>query len=99
MKLTSEHLGSQNTPNTRRVEMESTAPALFLAVHLYFPSMNFAVFGNWSSDPSSVSFTSATEGRSPSLKIQDSVGFGTPVALQLMLVLLPSGTVWFLGDT
>ena len=79
--------------------MASASPTLFLAVHLYAPSMYFTVSGNRSSDSFSVSFTVAPEGRLPFSKPQLTVGFGTPLALQLMLVVLPSRTVWSLGKT
>ena len=78
--------------------MASASPTRFFAVHLYAPSMCFTVSGNWSSDSFSVSLTVAHEGR-PFLNLQLTVGFGTPLALQLMLVVLPSGTVWSLGKT
>ena len=79
--------------------MASASPTLFFAVHLYAPSMSFTVSGNWSSDSFSLSLTVASEGRTPFSKLQLTVGFGTPVALQLILVVLPSRTVWFLGKT
>ena len=80
--------------------MAVASPALLLAVHLYVPSMSFVVFCTVMTDPSSVSFTTITGGRLLFLKLQDNVGIGTPaVTLQLMLVALPSGTVWFVGDT
>ena len=79
--------------------MASASPTLFFAVHLYVPSMCFTVCGNWSSDSFSVSLTVAPEGRPPLSKLQLTVGFGTPLALQLMLVVLPLGTVWLLGQT
>ena len=51
-------------------------------------------------DPSSVLVTTVARGKRLSLKLQDNVGFGTPaVTLQLMLVDLPSGTVWLVGVT
>ena len=77
--------------------MECSSPALFVALHLYLPSMLFVVFGNWSRDPSEVFIMTAVGGSSPSSNFQDNFGSGTPVALQLMLVVFPSGTVWFLG--
>ena len=79
--------------------MASASPTRFFAVHLYAPSMCFTVSGNWSSDSFSVSLTVAPEGRPPFSKLQLTVGFGTPLALQLMLVVLPSGTAWLLGKT
>ena len=79
--------------------MASASPTLFLAVHLYAPSMYFTVSGNCRSDSFSVFLTVASEGRRPFSKLQLTVGFGTPLALQLMLVVLPSGTVWLLGKT
>ena len=79
--------------------MASASPTLFFAVHMYAPSMCFTVSGNWSSDSFSVFLTVATEGRPPFSKLQLTFGFGTPLALQLMLIVLPSGTVWLLGKT
>ena len=74
--------------------------ALFLAVHLYVPSMSFVVFCMRMTDPSSVLFTTVTRGRPLFLKLQYNVGIGTPaVTLQLMLAALRSGTVWLAGDT
>ena len=79
--------------------MPSASPTLFFAVHLYSPSMCFTVSGNWSRDSFPVSLTIFPNGRPPFLELQLTVGFGTPLALQLMLVVLPSGTVWLLGKT
>ena len=79
--------------------MASASPTLFFAVHLYVPSMCFTVSGNRSSDSFSLSLTVAPEGRPPFSKLQLTVGFGTPLALQLMLVVLPLRTVWSLGKT
>ena len=51
-------------------------------------------------DPASISVTTVTGERLLFSKLQDNVGFGAPaVTLQLMLLALPSETVWFLGDT
>ena len=85
-------------PKTRRVEVELVAFALFSTLHLYVPSISFVTFLRSRWDPSSVCFSNANEGRFPSLNFQVTVGFGKPVALQRNWVVLPSGTVWFLGD-
>ena len=91
---------TQSIPNTRRVEVAVDSFALFLAVHLYVPSMCFVVFCTRMTDPFSISVTAITGGSLLSLKLQDNAGFGTPdLTLQLMLVALPSGTIRFLGDT
>ena len=77
--------------------METSSPALFVALHLYLPSMLFVVFGNWSRDPSEVFIMTAVGESSPTSNFQDKFGSGSPLALQLMLVVFPSGTVCFLG--
>ena len=79
--------------------MEAAVSAMFFAVQLYDPSIVFLVFGNCSSNPPSIFFTTAAVGSFSPSKLQDTFGFGKPVALQLMLAVVPSGTVWFLGDT
>ena len=83
----------------RRVAVEVALLALFFAVHLYVPSMSFVTFGRSSWYPSSVLFSIAGGGRLASLNFQVLAGFGKPVAVQINLVVFPSGTVWFFGDT
>jgi len=61
--------------------------------------MFFVTFGRSSWYPSSVCVSIASEGRLPSLNFQVIAGFGKPVALQINLIVFPSGTVWLLGDT
>lgn len=85
-------------PSTRRVAFKVTAPAVFAAVHLYSPSIFFVTFFKRRIDPPRISLALATTGRSSSVNVQENVGFGTPVALHLILVVLPSRTVWFSGD-
>ena len=79
--------------------MECSSPALFVALQLYLPSILFVMVGNRSRDPSEVFIMKAVGGGSPSLNFQDNFGSGSPLALQRMLVVFPSGTVWFLGLT
>ena len=91
---------NQGIPNTRRVAVAVVELALFLAVHLYVPAMSFETFFNLRNDPLSLYSTTAPWGRSlSSLKVHLNVGFGKPVALQLMFAGFPSGIVWFEGDT
>lgn len=90
----------QGIPNTRRVAVAFVELALFLAVHLYVPAMSFETFFNLRNDLLPLYSTTAPWGRSPSpLKVHLIVGFGKPVALQLMFAGFPSGIVWFEGDT
>ena len=86
-------------PKMRRDEVELSLLALFVAVHLYVPSMYFVTFWRSSWYPSLVCFSIASEGRLRSLNVQVIAGFGKPVALQISLAVLPSGIDWFLGDT
>ena len=85
-------------PKIRRVEVELAVPALFTAVHLYVPCMSFVTFGRSSWYPTSVCCSIASEGRLPSLNVQNIAGFGKPLALQINLAVFSSGTVWFPGD-
>lgn len=88
----------RNLPKIRRVDAALALLALFSAVHLYVPSMSFVTFGTSSWDPSSVLFLIVSEVTLPSLNVQVIAGFGKPAALQTNLAVLPSGTVWFLGN-
>ena len=69
---------------------------MFTAVHVYFPSMSFAVFGNSSDDPFLIYLSMAFDGRVPPLNVHITVGFGIPQTLQVKLAVLPLVTVWFL---
>ena len=80
-------------PSTRRAAFEVAAPTMFVAVHLYSPSIFFVTFFKRRIDPPGVSLVLATTGRSSTVNVQENVGFGTPVALHLILVVLPSRTV------
>ena len=80
------------------MEFENASPALFVAVHVYHPSMLFDVFDN-SRMEWSVEFLMITSagGGFPLSNVHDNFGRGIPLAVQLITAVLPSGTVWFLG--
>ena len=61
--------------------------------------MLFDVFNNLRMDWSEKLLIAASCGSSPLSNVHDNVGGGTPLAVQLIVVGLPSRTVWFLGQT
>ena len=81
------------------MEFEHASPALFFALHVYHPSMLSDVFDKWRVDWSEKFQTAASGGSSPFSNVHDNTGRGIPLAVQFIIVGLPSRTVWFLGWT
>ena len=77
--------------------------ALFLAVHLYIPSIFFVIFcisrNNSTNESPSKLFSLVPDGSLPSLNVQVRFGVGTPVARQVKLTESPSITDWFIGES
>ena len=82
------------------MEFENASPALFLALHVYDPSMRFDVVDNRRMDwPREFLIVArGGGGSSPLSNVHDIAGLGTPLALQFMKANVPSRTVWFLGS-
>ena len=80
------------------MEFEDELPALFLAQHVYHPSMFFDVFDNWRMDWLEEFLIIASAGGGfPLSNVHDNSGRGIPLAVQLISAVFPSKTVWFLG--
>ena len=90
-------------PKTWSVVEELVVFALFLAVHLYIPSIFFVIFcisrNNSTNESPSKLFSLVPDGSLPSLNVQVRFGVGTPVARQVKLTESPSITDWFIGDS
>ena len=96
--MVTDHLTMKsNKPKTSRLEFERASPTLFFALHVYHPCMIFDVFNNLRMDWSEKLLIAACDGSSPLSNVQDNAGRGTPLAVQFIVVGLPSRTVWFLG--
>ena len=79
------------------MEFENASPASLLALQVYHPSRRFDVLDNTRMDWLEKFLITKSGGSSPLSNVHDIAGQGTHLAVQLIVVGLPSGTVWCLG--
>jgi len=79
------------------VEFENASPASLLALQVYHPSKRFDVFDNTRMDWLEKFLIAESGGSAPLSNVHDIAGLGTPLAVQFIVVDLPSETVWCLG--
>ena len=79
------------------MEFENASPASLLALQVYHPSRRFDVFDNTRMDWLEKFLITEPGGSSPLSNVHDITGLGTPLAVQFIVVGLPSRTVWCLG--